>query len=442
MRALLPILVFVTTASHSQAARYRTFPTEHVNAQHLTLGSDGNIWFTSFFGEVGRITPNGIVTIFPSGPASSTGMVAGPDGALWISHIGGGLARMSTSGSFESRFHVDGALPSDIAVGGDGCLWATEPSRGEIWRLCLGSEAPQLVRFTVGGSPQGLTRGGDGNIWFTDPVGNSVRRITPLGGVTSHQAGLSPNARPTAIATDENGDLRFIEHGKPVLGRLRIRTGEISELSLEGYGFPRDSHPVDLAQGPGGFVYFAVGADSPACDEVQEKRLAFVVDDLVVKVEPPPPGTAPGHLTKGLAGSLWMADVCRKRVHRYAATGPEPLDYYPLTPCRAVDTRGGPEGPLGAFGHRLFVLSGACDIPLDAKALAANVTVTGSEAGGDLKIFAANVEPNDTTVLSFRAGRTRANAAQIGLSPDGGIIVHNASPASAHVVLDVSGYWR
>src|SRR5215212_4853193 len=51
----------------------------------ITVGSDGNLWFTEFgSSQLGRITPAGLVEEFvlPAGRGPDS-IVSGPDGALW-----------------------------------------------------------------------------------------------------------------------------------------------------------------------------------------------------------------------------------------------------------------------------------------------------------------------------------------------------------------------
>lgn len=126
---------------------------------------------------------------------------------------------------------------------------------------------------------------------------------------------------------------------------------------------------------------------------------------------------------------------------------PSPSSYYTLTPCRVVDTRNatGPfGGPAIAAGEtRAYaVASGACGVPADAKALALNVTVTQPTSAGALKLFPGSGVAPITTTISFAAGKTRANNAVIGLAA-GVLSVRNRQEAgSAHVIVDVSGYFR
>ena len=59
-----------------------------VDGFSLTAGNDGNIWFTGWGARmIGSVTPAGVVTVYPSGLASSyalNGLVSTPDGGLWV----------------------------------------------------------------------------------------------------------------------------------------------------------------------------------------------------------------------------------------------------------------------------------------------------------------------------------------------------------------------
>jgi hypothetical protein len=123
------------------------------------------------------------------------------------------------------------------------------------------------------------------------------------------------------------------------------------------------------------------------------------------------------------------------------------FDFYTVTPCRLVDTRG-PVGELGgpallANENRTFILVGACHVPPEAKALSVNVTVTASTAGGNLRLYPAGISLPTVSTINYAAGQTRANNAIAGLSADGRLTVRCAQPGgTAHFVLDVNGYFR
>jgi hypothetical protein len=129
---------------------------------------------------------------------------------------------------------------------------------------------------------------------------------------------------------------------------------------------------------------------------------------------------------------------------------PSSSRYWALTPCRLFDTRNaaGPDAAapaLAASSTRTFDVSGRCGVPEAALSLTVNVTVTGSGATGELRLFPGNgISPNPpASSIFYAAGKTRANNGIIRLSTDGTatLKVHNVSAAAVHFILDVSGYY-
>jgi hypothetical protein len=123
------------------------------------------------------------------------------------------------------------------------------------------------------------------------------------------------------------------------------------------------------------------------------------------------------------------------------------IEFYTLTPCRLVDTRG-PAGPLGGpvlqpGATRTFVITNVCGVPPSAKALSVNLTVTQPSAPGYLRLL-----PGDQAILpavssvNYDLGQTRANNAILRLAFDGGGGLQVFSLNSVHFILDVNGYFQ
>jgi hypothetical protein len=135
-------------------------------------------------------------------------------------------------------------------------------------------------------------------------------------------------------------------------------------------------------------------------------------------------------------------------------TYPHPLTvgataYYPLPPCRVLDTRVGSGASaaapaLAAQQRRVFVIGGACGVPANAQAVSANLTVVSAQALGDLRVAGGHVTSTITSALSIPLARARANNAivQLSTSSDGTIAVTNDSSGEAHFILDVNGYFQ
>jgi hypothetical protein len=124
--------------------------------------------------------------------------------------------------------------------------------------------------------------------------------------------------------------------------------------------------------------------------------------------------------------------------------------FYSLTPCRVIDTRRQPPGPLGApalaaFGNRSFpITSSPCGVPSSAKAISANVTVTAAVALGHLQFYPGNAFALGTSSINFAAGQTRANNGVFVLATDGSgsLGVFTGSSGQVELILDVNGYFE
>jgi hypothetical protein len=123
--------------------------------------------------------------------------------------------------------------------------------------------------------------------------------------------------------------------------------------------------------------------------------------------------------------------------------------FFVLPPCRQVDTRGDetrPGSPIAALGTLTVTLTGLpCGIPVTARAVSANVTVTQTSAPGSLAIVAGNAAgPTTTSNLSFGVGQSRANNTVLLLAGDGSgtVRVENGSAGTLHAILDVNGYFQ
>lgn len=124
--------------------------------------------------------------------------------------------------------------------------------------------------------------------------------------------------------------------------------------------------------------------------------------------------------------------------------------YHTLAPCRVLDTRGAPNGPLAGpalqpGATRTFDLStAACGVPSGAWAVSINATVTAPAATGSLTLYPGDESGALTSTISFTPGRTLANNAVVALAFDfsGRIRVKNNSAGTVHLILDVNGYFR
>jgi hypothetical protein len=155
--------------------------------------------------------------------------------------------------------------------------------------------------------------------------------------------------------------------------------------------------------------------------------------------------TAPAHAAGPVPVVVTNPDAQNATVPNgftYGATG-----FFTVAPCRLVDTRNAP-GPRGgpalvSGADRIFTVTGHCSIPASAKALSANVTITGPSSGGHLTVYPGGTPFSTASTINFAAGQTRANNAVLPLDGSGRLGVRCAQASgSTHFLLDVNGYFR
>jgi hypothetical protein len=120
--------------------------------------------------------------------------------------------------------------------------------------------------------------------------------------------------------------------------------------------------------------------------------------------------------------------------------------FHPISPARVLDTRMG-RGLTGAFANgvpRTLTIAGTGNIPSTATAVIGNLTVTRQTAAGYIAVTRAPTAIPATSTLNFPVGDNRANGLVAPLSATGSIsIVYKSGTAgaTAHVILDVTGYF-
>ena len=120
-------------------------------------------------------------------------------------------------------------------------------------------------------------------------------------------------------------------------------------------------------------------------------------------------------------------------------------DFFTVPPCRLFDSRNLGQPLVSGVPKLLPGLLATCQIPLNARALAANVTVIGGTGSGSVKVYPGNYPVPVEAVVSFAAGSTRANFGVLPVSTDGlaSLQALAAMPpgTSVHLLVDVTGYF-
>jgi virginiamycin B lyase len=302
--ALLLAVCPATIAEAAPAITHYAMPLAGSQPVNVSLGGDGNIWFTEAgWNGVGKITPGGTVTEWYNLSAQPNGIATGASGNyLWFTETGlfGAIGRISTGGTV-SEFSAGltlGSDPTSIAKGADGNLWFTESGgNGAIGRI-NGSGVITEFRtgLTPGSQPWAITPGPDGALWFTEKAGR-IGRITTQGNITEYSAGISPGAVPQFITAGPDGNLWFTEGGgTPRIGRI-TRQGVVTEFSAGLSGSPGLR---GIAAGRDGNIYFA---------ERNASSIGRITPSGAITHYSTGFGSGPYGITTGADGNLWFANL-------------------------------------------------------------------------------------------------------------------------------------
>jgi virginiamycin B lyase len=250
----------------------------------VVAGPGGDLWFVGA-GQIGKITPSGAITEYPAEDASGA-ITVGPDGNLWytISTGDGGTAigRMTPTGQI-TVFPLEGGLGplGDIVSGPDGAVWFTDPNREEVGRVTPDGRITEYPAPNASGQPIGIVNDGRG-LWFAEPSSGPPKVGRVLTGLP--EPAFSVRALP--VHADEapfRGDLPVASFTSPDPGaspddfQARVsmdRRNYDGTIRADGQGGFVVEAPVTSPDGPGRYLltvtildvrhHHAVGATSSA----------------------------------------------------------------------------------------------------------------------------------------------------------------------------------
>ena len=150
----------------------------------FTVGPDGNLWFTDVGASaVGRMTPAGDVTEFPTPTADSSpdGIVKGADGSLWFTEFNADkIGKITTSGVItEFAIPTPNSQPNGITSLQHGGIWFTELAANQIGKITTSGIVSEYSIPTPSSFPEDITPGPDGNLWFVENMGNKIAKFIP-----------------------------------------------------------------------------------------------------------------------------------------------------------------------------------------------------------------------------------------------------------------------
>jgi len=315
------------TGTQAKPGTFTSFsvPTAGSNPYGITVGSDGNLWFTeSNAGKIGRITPDGKITEFstPTLDSAPRGITKGPDGNIWFTQWDGNkIGRITPSGKItEFSLQTPGSAPEGITSGPDSNLWFTEPcglctSGSKIGRITPGGT---ITEFSLPAAhpllPYDITAGPDGNLWFTEQEGsNSIGRITTSGQVTEFHLAPTLFGIPYGITIGPDGNLWFAESNTLSPGIMRITTsGQVTTFPFTTVG----AGPTGITTGPDGNLWFTEGGVG------SEDYIGRITPSgAITQFRLPTTDSGPTGITTGPDGNLWFTSKTGNKIVRITPGG-------------------------------------------------------------------------------------------------------------------------
>ena len=126
----------------------------------------------------------------------------------------------------------------------------------------------------------------------------------------------------------------------------------------------------------------------------------------------------------------------------FTAPGSQTYQFYPLTPCRIVDTRNNQDGGMLQAGvERDYTIPPNCDVPSSASAYSFNVTVLPAAGGLDyLTVWPQGESQPTVSTVNDNTGTVVANAAIVPAGSNSTTAFYAHSNAT-NLLVDVDGYF-
>lgn len=239
-----------------------------------------------------------------------TGLASGPDGNLWATSAAADSVMRITPGGLSEQFTAGIALGGDplgITAGPDGNLWFVENDASRIQKQAINGNIVGTFPLPAGRGPTAIVAGPDGNLWFTESAGNRIGRVTTDGSITEF-APTPPDALsgPADIAAGADGNLWFTE---PAANSIRqiTPTGAFTQFSF----FRDNAQPLAITAGPDGNLWFtesafpAIGRIDPTSGAARD----FPVPSIASAITAGPDGRVWFTMANGSIGRITPAGV-------------------------------------------------------------------------------------------------------------------------------------
>ncbi len=247
------------------SAEYPIPSSMYGDPQEMAAGRDGNVWFGEGSSKIGKISSSGLITEYTTGISSGVySITLGPDGNMWFTEQFGNKIGKITPVGFVTEIQLNTLSargPLGISVGQDGNIWFGESSLGNIGKYDFGTSAVfeypiPAAMFTS--RPSSIAAGPDGNLWFTDTANNRLGRVSTNGTMTMFSVGISPSASPNGITVGPDGNIWFVESSLNKIARLNLSAGLAYGTITEFPGPLTSTSLGKMTAGPDGRLWFSM----------------------------------------------------------------------------------------------------------------------------------------------------------------------------------------
>jgi len=299
-----------------------SIPTVGAQAADITVGPDGNPWFTEAnSNKIAKITAAGKIAEYLNPTAGSPNLIVRLAGRLWFTeHTAGSpdvvetptdIDTIARGGKFgtsivplESSYEITG-----LAVGSDGNLWYTDPVGSSVGRVTPAGSSTEFLYAPIGPvTIANIVAGPAGNLWFTDEDDDVIATITTSGTITKYSVPTA-DAGPRYIAAGPDGDLWFTEFVGNKIGRITAE-GKFTE-----YPIPTpDAQADDITAGRDGNLWFTEYKGN----KIGRITAAGKVTEYLI----PTAGAQPAQIAASRDGNLWFIEAGINKIGRINAERP------------------------------------------------------------------------------------------------------------------------
>ena len=311
-------------------------PTANSGPYGITLGPDGNMWFTESntnTNKVGKITPGGIITDYQAPTTNAfPGDIVSVGGTLWYADESAHLTSVTTGGTFTQHAAAD---PSGMTVGPDGNIWVLEFNGHQV--DVYSTAGTLLHTYAANTTPANLQleeiiTGPDGNMWFDTFSGdNVVKMITSTGATTTYNLSGTFSGTLRGIAAGNDGNLWICDEDDDKI--IRVTTAGVAT----GFTVPTaNAQPYGITNGGDGYLYFT----EPGTNQTVYKIGRISTTGAITEFPIPTAYAGPTQITAGPNHTIWFTEGARARsacCTREAAVGARSATWWAI-----MDSNHGP----------------------------------------------------------------------------------------------------